>query len=94
MGPSCRSIALSVGDEICLSPPGGGTQVSPTSASTTTPASTQTPAPVPTDIAQGTNTYCAEYHQVQPGEYCNFLVVRFSISLEDFLFLNQGVNEL
>ncbi|KAL3440477.1 hypothetical protein BJX65DRAFT_314774 [Aspergillus insuetus] len=52
-----------------------------------------TPAPVPTDIADGTVDRCAQFLLVQPGDYCNKVIIKYGISLEDFLFLNQGVNQ-
>lgn len=92
LGKACRAIASSVGDYICLSPP--GIEIGPTTpGSTPTAAPTDIPAPVPTDIAQGTTEHCSRYYQVQPGEYCNMLLMRFYINSVDFMFLNQGVNE-
>lgn len=42
-------------------------------------------------MAQGSNERCGKFYQVQPDEYCNLLVVRFEISLEDFFFLNPSL---
>jgi hypothetical protein len=50
-------------------------------------------APVPGDNANGTNRRCAKFYQVQPDQYCNLLNLKFSISLVDFRFLNQGIND-
>jgi hypothetical protein len=78
---------------ICLSPPGDEAFTETNTATTTTTAtSSPTAVPVPTNIANGTNTNCAQYYHVQPGDYCNLVILKFSISLEDFLFLNAGVN--
>ena len=93
LGPACRAIALSVGHQICISPPGSGPIPPPASTTTTLPGPTQTAAPVPPDVEPDTTTHCAEYHYVVPDEYCNLLVMRYGISLPDFMFLNQGVNE-
>lgn len=49
--------------------------------------------PVPSNIANGTTEKCADYYYVQKGDYCNKVVLKFGISLEDFLFLNSGVNK-
>lgn len=69
----------------------------PPSTPTTTTTSSSTPsataAPVPDNIAEGTNKTCAEYYEVQKGDYCNKIVLKFGIPLEDFLFLNAGVND-
>ncbi|KAJ4319637.1 hypothetical protein N0V84_006273 [Fusarium piperis] len=66
-------------------------------APTTHPATTQvpvaTPAPVPSNIASGTNKNCAQFYSVEIGDYCNQIIMKFSVLLEDFLFLNQGVNK-
>lgn len=48
---------------------------------------------MPSNVAEGTTDHCAQYYTVEPGDYCNKLMVKFSISLDDFLFLNTGVNQ-
>jgi hypothetical protein len=48
---------------------------------------------VPADVAVGTNTYCGRYYKVVPGDYCNFVILKFSISLENFVFLNPAINK-
>lgn len=88
--PICNNIARSVGDEICIGLPG-----TPYEAPTTTfdpVTSFTTPAPTPTDIANGTTTKCGQYYQAVLGDYCNLLVLKFSISVEDFVFLNPQIN--
>ncbi|KAK3390168.1 hypothetical protein B0H63DRAFT_519403 [Podospora didyma] len=82
----CYNIEKMVGYQLCISPPGDA-YVDPIP-----PAPVTTPAPLPTDMAEGTNPRCARYYQVQPDEFCNLVVMRFGISLEDFYFLNQGLN--
>ncbi|KAL2672956.1 hypothetical protein Neosp_013674, partial [[Neocosmospora] mangrovei] len=84
-------MSLSVGDSICLEPHNDEDYTSPTHASTTQ-APKPTAAPVPSSIANGTNENCAQYYFVQEGDYCNQIIVKFGISLADFLFLNQGIN--
>ncbi|KAL2752064.1 carbohydrate-binding module family 50 protein [Sodiomyces alcalophilus JCM 7366] len=91
LGPACNRMSLSVGDSICLEPHGDEDYTPPTHTPTT-PAPEPTAAPVPSNIANGTNEHCAQYYSVQQGDYCNQIVIKFSISLADFLFLNQGVN--
>jgi hypothetical protein len=44
-------------------------------------------------VANGTNTYCGRYYKVVPGDYCNLVILEFSISLETFAFLNPAINE-
>ncbi|KAL2822658.1 hypothetical protein BJX63DRAFT_417678 [Aspergillus granulosus] len=94
LGPDCRHIKHSVGNSICLSPPGDNKWspiIIPSATSTAT--TTGTPAPVPTDVADGTVDRCAQFLLVQPGDYCNKIIIKYGISLEDFLFLNQDVNQ-
>ncbi|EMD68574.1 carbohydrate-binding module family 50 protein [Bipolaris sorokiniana ND90Pr] len=95
LGYLCNRIEKSVGDTICVTPPGDQDfEPNPTTTLVPTPIPTATPTavPVPGDLANGTNTHCAKFYQVQPEEYCNLLVIKFSISLDDFRFLNQGIN--
>lgn len=47
------------------------------SAPAGTPATT--PAPVPTDIANGTNTRCAIYYRVSPGDDCSRITVNLTV---------------
>ncbi|KAL3458145.1 hypothetical protein BJX64DRAFT_302108 [Aspergillus heterothallicus] len=94
LGHGCRHIGRSVGNTICLSPPGDDkwSPITIPSATLTTTA-TATAAPVPTDLADGTVDRCAEFYLVQPGDYCNKIIIKYGISLGDFLFLNQGLNQ-
>ena len=87
LNAGCYNIEKMEGYQLCVSPP-GDEYIDPTP-----PAPVTTPAPAPTDLAQGTNSRCARFYQVQPDEYCNLIVMRFGISLGDFYFLNQGINE-
>ncbi|KAI1448974.1 carbohydrate-binding module family 50 protein [Annulohypoxylon stygium] len=91
LNAGCYNINRMVGDQLCISPPGDAYEDPPTT--TLAPTVAITPAPVPTDIANGTTQRCGKYYQVQPDEYCNLLVVRYSISLGDFLFLNPDLYE-
>lgn len=77
------------GDQLCVSPP-GEPYIDPPPA-TLAPSTAITAAPVPTDVATGTNNRCGKYYQAQPDEYCNILVLKFGISLDDFLFLNSDL---
>ncbi|RDW92950.1 LysM peptidoglycan-binding domain-containing protein [Aspergillus mulundensis] len=96
LGQDCRHIERSVGDSICVSPPGDDgswTPITIPSAASSTATPIPTPAPVPTNLANGTVRRCSQYYLVEPGDYCNKIILKYSISLEDFLFLNQGVNQ-
>ncbi|RFN52991.1 carbohydrate-binding module family 50 protein [Fusarium flagelliforme] len=95
LGVSCRNIAKSVGDTICLEPPGDDDYTPPRTSPAATTTSTILPsaAPVPSDISNGTTEVCAQYYQVETGDYCNKIILKYTISLDDFLFLNQGINK-
>jgi hypothetical protein len=76
--------------QVCFSVPGRPyTTPAPTTLAPTIPI---TAAPVPTDIADGINQYCGRYYQAKLGDYCNMIVIKFGISLDDFVFLNPVIN--
>ncbi|OBT52616.1 hypothetical protein VE04_06030 [Pseudogymnoascus sp. 24MN13] len=56
------------------------------------PTTATTPAPIPTDVADLTSTYCGKYYMAVTGDYCNLIVLRFSLSMPDFFFLNPAIN--
>jgi hypothetical protein len=95
LGVSCRNIAKSVSDTICLEPPGDDDYTPPRTSPAATTTSTILPsaAPVPSDISNGTAEVCAQYYRVETGDYCNKIILKYTISLDDFLFLNQGINK-
>ncbi|RDW84131.1 uncharacterized protein DSM5745_04457 [Aspergillus mulundensis] len=81
----CSNLNQLVSSQICISSPDGGVPV-PDGPATTTAAA------IPTDVAAGTNTQCAKYYRVSPGEDCSRITVMMGISLADFYFLNPEVN--
>ncbi|KAF8457864.1 LysM domain-containing protein [Kalaharituber pfeilii] len=88
---SCSNLAKMVSHQVCVSVPGRPyTTPAPVTLAPSVPA---TPAPVPTDVANQTNTYCGRYYQAMLGDYCNMIVIKFGISLDDFVFLNPAINE-
>ena len=88
---TCSNLNSSVGLEICVSSPGGTYTVPSATIATITTATTA--ATVPTNAANGTNIDCGAWYEAESGDYCNLLVLRFGISLADFLVLNPEVNE-
>jgi len=80
-----------VDDQICVGIP-GNPYVPGTSITVAPPSTPTTPAPVPTDIAEGTNRYCGRFYETVTGDYCNLILLRFGISLGDFIFLNPIIN--
>ncbi|KAH7124947.1 hypothetical protein B0J13DRAFT_646966 [Dactylonectria estremocensis] len=91
LGESCNRMSLSVGHTVCLEPH-DDEDYKPITRTTTTLTPEPTAAPVPSNIASGTNENCAKFYSVQIGDYCNQIILGFSITLQDFLFLNQGLN--
>lgn len=79
------------GSQICVSAP-GQPYVTPT-VSLVAPTIYTTPAPVPTDIADGVNHQCGRYYHVVAGDYCNMIVIKFKITMDDFTFLNPSINK-
>ena len=75
---------------MCVGAPGKA-YVTPT-VTLVVPTTAATPAPIPTDIAAGTTKYCGQYYQALPGNYCNMIVIKFGLTMDDFLFLNTAIN--
>lgn len=88
LNAGCSNVARSAGSLICVGQPGA--QYSPPSATTSAPGTTV--APLPSDVADGTNERCARFYRAVLGDYCNLLVMRFAISLPEFVFLNPAIN--
>ncbi|OBT95526.2 hypothetical protein VE01_05175 [Pseudogymnoascus verrucosus] len=86
----CYNMNKLVGTELCVGSP-GKTYTTPT-VTLVQPTTATTPAPVPTDVADLTSTYCGKYYMAVTGDYCNLIVLRFSISMPDFVFLNPAIN--
>ncbi|MCJ1355898.1 MAG: hypothetical protein MMC33_005890 [Icmadophila ericetorum] len=86
----CSNIDKSFGFEICRGNPGTHYVIPTISFAAVTVVTT--PAPVPTNAATGTNADCGQWYQAIPGDYCNLLLIKFGISLDDFTFLNPEIN--
>ncbi|CAI4218948.1 unnamed protein product [Parascedosporium putredinis] len=87
----CFNLKAMVDTQICVSKPGKA-YVSP--IQTDVPSSSPTGAvEVPDDIAQKTTKHCGRYHKAIVGDFCNQLIMKYSISLDDFRFLNPAINE-
>ncbi|KAL8659924.1 MAG: hypothetical protein Q9202_006879 [Teloschistes flavicans] len=87
---SCYNMDKINGSQICISAP-GKPYVTPT-ISLVAPTIATTPAPVPTDVADGVNPSCGRYYHVVTGDYCNMIVIKFKITMDDFIFLNPSIN--
>lgn len=94
VNPGCSNLGTMNGTEVCVAAP-GRKFVPPTGTTALPPMTPTTPATIPTDAADGSGGSarpCGQWYEVQKGDYCNLLTLRFGISLADFLFLNTAVN--
>ncbi|RDW83597.1 LysM peptidoglycan-binding domain-containing protein [Aspergillus mulundensis] len=82
----CSNLASWRGWHLCASPPGGSVAVGEGNSTSTTAA------PVPTDAQAQSNTECATWYEVQEGDTCSILSLKFSISLADLIFLNPQID--
>ncbi|KAK2611937.1 hypothetical protein QQS21_002043 [Conoideocrella luteorostrata] len=86
ISPGCTTLTGWVGRYICLSSPVGTVRVEDGRAVTTE-------APVPTNTQGGSNTHCGQWYTIRSGDTCASISLAFSISLDDFYFLNSGVDK-
>ncbi|KAF8252101.1 LysM domain-containing protein [Wilcoxina mikolae CBS 423.85] len=86
----CYNIDRMNGTQVCVSVP--GRPYTAPALTTLAPTIPITAAPVPTDVAEGINQYCGRYYQAKLGDYCNMIVMKFGISLDDFIVLNPVIN--
>ncbi|KAL4943095.1 hypothetical protein BDV06DRAFT_234966 [Aspergillus oleicola] len=79
---------------VCVSPPGGylNSLTTDTANSTGYTGGATTALPVPTNAMNGSNTDCGYWYTVVEGDQCALISVQFSLSLEDFYFLNPEVD--
>ncbi|KAG5951736.1 hypothetical protein E4U53_002385 [Claviceps sorghi] len=82
---ACSNMASWRGWYLCSSSPSGTTTVDAGNAVTT-------PAPVPTNAQPQSNTRCGQWYNVEAGEYCAAISLKFNLALSDFYFLNPQVN--
>ena len=86
----CNNIETWIGYQICIEKPGSPFVSATASFSAVTSASVA--ISIPTNVAEGTNTKCARYYSPVQGDYCNLVILKFGISLPDFLVLNPEIN--
>jgi len=55
-------------------------------------SSATSPVPKPTNALEQSNSRCAQWYEVQEGDYCDSISIMQSISLKDFYFLNPELN--
>jgi hypothetical protein len=77
---------------ICVSSPGEA-YVMPPSLPPLAPSTATSAAPIPTNAKDESNRNCGSWYNVEAGDYCNLVTVRYGIFLDDFVFLNPSINE-
>jgi LysM repeat protein len=90
INPVCSNLFMMNGTTLCIEPP--GPRLPPPAETDVPPVIPTTAAPKPTDAAEGSNERCGRWYEVEAGDYCNMVILKFAISLQDFLFLNSGIN--
>ncbi|KAK0669897.1 hypothetical protein QBC41DRAFT_302021 [Cercophora samala] len=86
INPSCRNLGDWRGWFLCASSPSGTVPVREGDAVTTD-------APLPTNHHPDSNKHCGQWYVVQPDEYCQMISLKFSISVDDFYFLNPNLDK-
>ena len=82
------------------SPPGGHapqptvttTTTTTSSSSSETPPAKTTGVPKPTNAPPESNPRCKKWYVIQEGDFCDKISVTQGIVLQDFYFLNPGIN--
>ncbi|RNJ56991.1 hypothetical protein D7B24_006514 [Verticillium nonalfalfae] len=90
INPVCSNIGMMNGTTLCISPP--GPRLAPPATTNIPPLVPTMVAPMPTEAAAGSNKPCSRWYNVEAGDYCNLVILKFAISMDDFLFLNPGIN--
>ncbi|DAA75949.1 TPA_exp: LysM domain-containing protein [Trichophyton benhamiae CBS 112371] len=86
----CYNMHRLNGTELCISAP--GQKFVPGDATDLPGATVTTPVPAPSDAASGSNRYCGRWYGVKKGDYCNLIVLKFGITMDNFIFLNPALN--
>jgi hypothetical protein len=80
------------GTSLCVSSPGEA-YVTPPALPPLAPSTATSAAPVPTNAKDESNKKCGSWYNVEAGDYCNLVTIRYGIFLDDFVFLNPSINE-
>lgn len=86
----CNNLGNLKDQTICLTNPLGTLNANVTLPPSVTTATT--PAPIPPSTAPNVTTDCGAYYQVVGGDTCASVSLKFEISLDDFFFLNPGLD--
>ncbi|KAL2802188.1 hypothetical protein BJX63DRAFT_438128 [Aspergillus granulosus] len=81
-----------VGHMACFSYPGNETSTDNLYATKPAGGTTTTTAPAPTNLAPDVNPDCGKYYQVK-DDCCQAIAMKNHIMLDDFYFLNPGIDK-
>ncbi|KAF2726673.1 hypothetical protein EJ04DRAFT_452874 [Polyplosphaeria fusca] len=81
----CTNLGSWYGWNLCISSPDG--PVTPGQGNTVT-----TDAPVPDNAQDQSNTHCGQWYSTVEGDLCGTISLAFSITVDDFYFLNPQVD--
>ncbi|PVH71894.1 carbohydrate-binding module family 50 protein [Cadophora sp. DSE1049] len=90
INPVCSNLDMMNGTTLCIEPP--GPKLPPAATTGIPPSTPTTAAPIPANTTEGSDKPCGRWYEVESGDYCNLVTLKFAISLSDFLFLNNGIN--
>lgn len=90
INPVCSNLDMMNGTTLCIEPP--GPKLPPAQTTDVPPVTPTTAAPIPSNTAIGSDKPCGRWYEVEAGDYCNLVTLKFAISLDDFMFLNTGIN--
>ncbi|CAN9364447.1 unnamed protein product [Alternaria sp. RS040] len=87
----CHNLYKMNGTSICVSNPGVA-YVTPPAMPPLAPSTAVSAAPVPTNAKDESNRQCGRWYNVESGDYCNLVTMRYAIAMADFVFLNPSIN--
>ncbi|CAN9387616.1 unnamed protein product [Alternaria alternata] len=87
----CHNLYKMNGTSICISNPGVA-YVTPPAMPPLAPSTAVSAAPVPTNAKDESNRQCGQWYNVESGDYCNLVTMRYAIAMADFVFLNPSIN--
>ncbi|KAL2843408.1 hypothetical protein BJX68DRAFT_257450 [Aspergillus pseudodeflectus] len=89
----CGNLDILVGHIACVGYPGEATSTENRYATKPAGGTAPAAAPAPANLAPGVNTNCAKYYQVKEGDYCAVIAMKNAIVINDFYFLNPGIDK-
>ncbi|OHF04584.1 LysM domain-containing protein [Colletotrichum orchidophilum] len=90
INPVCSNLDMMNGTTLCIEPP--GPKLPPAQTTGVPPVTPTSAAPIPSNTAIGSDKPYGRWYKVKASDYCNLITLKFAISLEDFMFLNTGIN--